>query len=140
MGVPSELTTWTFSPDINITEGQVLEEIVQHVRQSIGPVAAFRKAVFVQQLPKTRSGKIPRAALSALVNGKPYKVHHPGCWGLRPQIFASISVASTELFKGFSGMNDIPEKHLVVPFCNDKGDLHSHSLCRNEDFAETPIN
>uniref|UniRef100_A0A8D0XQE8 Acyl-CoA synthetase short-chain family member 3, mitochondrial n=1 Tax=Sus scrofa TaxID=9823 RepID=A0A8D0XQE8_PIG len=60
--------------DINITEGQVLEEIVQHVRQSIGPVAAFRKAVFVQQLPKTRSGKIPRAALSALVNGKPYKV------------------------------------------------------------------
>lgn len=50
------------------------------------------------------------------------------------------SVASTELFKGFSGMKDIPKKHLIVPFCNDKGDLHSHSLCRNEDFAETPIN
>uniref|UniRef100_A0A8C2NH51 Acyl-CoA synthetase short-chain family member 3, mitochondrial n=1 Tax=Capra hircus TaxID=9925 RepID=A0A8C2NH51_CAPHI len=60
--------------DINTTEEQVLEEIVKHVRQSIGPVAAFRKAVFVKQLPKTRSGKIPRSALSALVNGKPYKV------------------------------------------------------------------
>ncbi|ELW70532.1 Acyl-CoA synthetase short-chain family member 3, mitochondrial [Tupaia chinensis] len=60
--------------DINITEEQVLEEIVKHVRQSIGPVAAFRNAVFVKQLPKTRSGKIPRAALSALVNGKPYKI------------------------------------------------------------------
>lgn len=60
--------------DINATEEQVLEEIVKHVRQSIGPVAAFRNAVFVKQLPKTRSGKIPRATLSALVNGKPYKV------------------------------------------------------------------
>ncbi|XP_036722914.1 acyl-CoA synthetase short-chain family member 3, mitochondrial isoform X3 [Balaenoptera musculus] len=60
--------------DISTTEEQVLEEIVKHVRQSIGPVAAFRKAVFVKQLPKTRSGKIPRSALSALVNGKPYKV------------------------------------------------------------------
>ncbi|XP_066865924.1 acyl-CoA synthetase short-chain family member 3, mitochondrial isoform X7 [Kogia breviceps] len=60
--------------DINTTEEQVLEEIVKHVRESIGPVAAFRKAVFVKQLPKTRSGKIPRSALSDLVNGKPYKV------------------------------------------------------------------
>uniref|UniRef100_A0ABK0LN91 Acyl-CoA synthetase short-chain family member 3, mitochondrial n=1 Tax=Rattus norvegicus TaxID=10116 RepID=A0ABK0LN91_RAT len=60
--------------DVNATEEQVLEEIVKHVRQSIGPVAAFRNAVFVKQLPKTRSGKIPRSTLSALVNGKPYKV------------------------------------------------------------------
>ncbi|KAB0377703.1 hypothetical protein FD755_009281, partial [Muntiacus reevesi] len=71
--------------DINTTEEQVLEEIVKHVRQSIGPVAAFRKAVFVKQLPKTRSGKIPRSALSALVNGKPYKVsptiEDPGIFG-----------------------------------------------------------
>ncbi|XP_015987852.1 acyl-CoA synthetase short-chain family member 3, mitochondrial isoform X2 [Rousettus aegyptiacus] len=59
---------------INTTEEQVLKEIIKHVRQSIGPVAAFQGAVFVKQLPKTRSGKIPRSALSALVNGKPYKV------------------------------------------------------------------
>ncbi|XP_061060862.1 acyl-CoA synthetase short-chain family member 3, mitochondrial isoform X3 [Eubalaena glacialis] len=65
--------------DISTTEEQVLEEIVKHVRQSIGPVAAFRKAVFVKQLPKTRSGKIPRSALSALVNGKPYKGHRKYC-------------------------------------------------------------
>ncbi|XP_004384694.1 acyl-CoA synthetase short-chain family member 3, mitochondrial [Trichechus manatus latirostris] len=60
--------------DINTTEEQVLEEIVKHVRESIGPVAAFRNAVFVKQLPKTRSGKIPRSTLSALVNGKPYQI------------------------------------------------------------------
>uniref|UniRef100_A0A8D0L4N9 Acyl-CoA synthetase short-chain family member 3, mitochondrial n=1 Tax=Sphenodon punctatus TaxID=8508 RepID=A0A8D0L4N9_SPHPU len=55
-------------------EKRLLEEIVKHVRESIGPVAAFRKAVFVEQIPKTRSGKIPRSALSALVNGRPYQI------------------------------------------------------------------
>ncbi|CAM4469175.1 unnamed protein product [Lepidochelys olivacea] len=59
---------------IKIEEEKVLEEIVKYVRESIGPVAAFRKAVFVKQIPKTRSGKIPRSALSALVNGKPYQI------------------------------------------------------------------
>nr|XP_025038112.1 acyl-CoA synthetase short-chain family member 3, mitochondrial isoform X2 [Pelodiscus sinensis] len=59
---------------IKIEEEKVLEEIVKLVRESIGPVAAFRKAVFVKQIPKTRSGKIPRSALSALVNGKPYQI------------------------------------------------------------------
>uniref|UniRef100_A0A452H0Q7 Acyl-CoA synthetase short-chain family member 3, mitochondrial n=1 Tax=Gopherus agassizii TaxID=38772 RepID=A0A452H0Q7_9SAUR len=59
---------------IKIEEEKVLEEIVKRVRESIGPVAAFRKAVFVKQIPKTRSGKIPRSALSALVSGKPYQI------------------------------------------------------------------
>ncbi|XP_053936062.1 acyl-CoA synthetase short-chain family member 3, mitochondrial isoform X2 [Cuculus canorus] len=53
---------------------KILEEIVDRVRNNIGPVAAFQKGVFVKQLPKTRSGKIPRSALSALVSGKPYKI------------------------------------------------------------------
>ncbi|KAJ1164268.1 hypothetical protein NDU88_004713 [Pleurodeles waltl] len=55
-------------------EEALVEEIVTLVREHIGPVAAFRKAVFVKQLPKTRSGKIPRSTLGALVNGKPYTV------------------------------------------------------------------
>ncbi|XP_078530358.1 acyl-CoA synthetase short-chain family member 3, mitochondrial isoform X2 [Lissotriton helveticus] len=59
---------------VNKEEEILTEEIVTLVREHIGPVAAFRKAVFVKQLPKTRSGKIPRSTLSALVNGKPYKV------------------------------------------------------------------
>ncbi|XP_025956115.2 acyl-CoA synthetase short-chain family member 3, mitochondrial isoform X2 [Dromaius novaehollandiae] len=53
---------------------KILEEIVEQVRKNIGPVAAFQKGVFVKQLPKTRSGKIPRSALSALVSGKPYNI------------------------------------------------------------------
>uniref|UniRef100_A0A6I8N4V5 Acyl-CoA synthetase short-chain family member 3, mitochondrial n=1 Tax=Ornithorhynchus anatinus TaxID=9258 RepID=A0A6I8N4V5_ORNAN len=59
---------------INTKEREVQEQIVKHVRHTIGPVAAFRSVVFVKQLPKTRSGKIPRSTLSALVNGKPYKI------------------------------------------------------------------
>ncbi|NXO49721.1 ACSS3 synthetase, partial [Aramus guarauna] len=59
---------------IKTEEKKILEEIVEQVRTNIGPVAAFQKGMFVKQLPKTRSGKIPRSALSALVSGKPYKV------------------------------------------------------------------
>ncbi|XP_074868367.1 acyl-CoA synthetase short-chain family member 3, mitochondrial isoform X2 [Carettochelys insculpta] len=59
---------------IKTEEKKVMEEIVKYVRETIGPVAAFRKVVFVKQIPKTRSGKIPRSALSALVNGKPYQI------------------------------------------------------------------
>ena len=36
-------------------------ELVQMVRERIGPVAAFKIAVPVKRLPKTRSGKILRA-------------------------------------------------------------------------------
>ncbi len=53
---------------------EIIKEMVKVVRDTIGPVAAFRKVLFVRALPKTRSGKIPRASLANLVNGKPYKV------------------------------------------------------------------
>lgn len=56
------------------TEDEIASEIVKLVRENVGPVAAFRKVLFVRGLPKTRSGKIPRSALSNLVNGKPYKI------------------------------------------------------------------
>ncbi|KAM9312767.1 acyl-CoA synthetase short-chain family member 3, mitochondrial [Gastrophryne carolinensis] len=55
-------------------EAKLAEEIVRLVREHIGPVAAFRKVIFVKQLPKTRSGKIPRSTLASLVNGKPYTI------------------------------------------------------------------
>lgn len=55
---------------------EIASEMVALVRESIGPVAAFRKVLFVKALPKTRSGKIPRSSLADLVNGKPYKVRH----------------------------------------------------------------
>lgn len=60
--------------DSKQNQKEVVGELVSIVRDRIGPVAAFRKVLFVKALPKTRSGKIPRSTLANLVNRKPYKV------------------------------------------------------------------
>jgi propionyl-CoA synthetase len=60
------------------TEGaepnQIVEELVALVRQDIGAVAAFKQALVVARLPKTRSGKILRKTLRAMVDGDDYVV------------------------------------------------------------------
>ena len=56
------------------TEADLVGETVQLVRDKIGPVAAFRKALVVKRLPKTRSGKILRRTLRNLVDGDNYSV------------------------------------------------------------------
>ncbi|CAH1256204.1 ACSS3 [Branchiostoma lanceolatum] len=63
-------------PDTRVTkpEDAVLEEVVALVRKTVGPVAAFKKAIAVKRLPKTRSGKIARASIAKMINGKPYKI------------------------------------------------------------------
>jgi propionyl-CoA synthetase len=50
----------------------VEKECVALVRERIGPVAAFRLAVVVKRLPKTRSGKILRGTMRQIADGKPY--------------------------------------------------------------------
>ena len=44
------------------------------VRDQIGPVAAFKSAVVVDRLPKTRSGKILRATMVKIADGEDVKV------------------------------------------------------------------
>jgi propionyl-CoA synthetase len=44
-------------------------EIVALVRQRIGPVAAFKIAITVARLPKTRSGKILRGTMKKIADG-----------------------------------------------------------------------
>jgi propionyl-CoA synthetase len=60
------------------TEGaeaaQIVDELVALVRQDIGAVAAFKQALIVARLPKTRSGKILRKTLRAMVDGDEYTV------------------------------------------------------------------
>jgi propionyl-CoA synthetase len=55
-------------------QDELIKEVVQRVRDTIGPVAAFKKAVVVQRLPKTRSGKILRGTMRAIADQKEYKV------------------------------------------------------------------
>ena len=52
----------------------VADELVQRIRQEIGPVAAFKRAFIVDRLPKTRSGKVLRATMRKIADGEPYKI------------------------------------------------------------------
>jgi len=52
----------------------VVKECVARVREKIGPVAAFKLAVVVDRLPKTRSGKILRGTMVSIADGKDYKM------------------------------------------------------------------
>ncbi|MFG1679033.1 propionyl-CoA synthetase [Nonomuraea sp. NPDC049269] len=51
----------------------VERELSAMVRDRIGPVAAFRRAVVVARLPKTRSGKILRATMRDIAAGRDYR-------------------------------------------------------------------
>ncbi len=56
-------------------EPSVLEaELVAMVRGEIGAVASFKRAVVVARLPKTRSGKVLRATMRAIADGRDFAV------------------------------------------------------------------
>ncbi len=52
----------------------VVAEVVQMVRERIGPVAVFKKAVVVARLPKTRSGKILRGTMRRIADNEEYRM------------------------------------------------------------------
>ena len=53
---------------------EITAEVVKLVRDKIGPVAAFKLAVVVDRLPKTRSGKILRATMVSIADGGEWKM------------------------------------------------------------------
>ncbi|MCR5856809.1 propionyl-CoA synthetase [Mesorhizobium sp. J428] len=53
---------------------EIEKEIVALVRDRIGPVAAFRTAVAVKRLPKTRSGKILRGTMQKIADGEAWNM------------------------------------------------------------------
>jgi propionyl-CoA synthetase len=53
-------------------EAEIVAEVVQLVRERIGPVASFKTAVVVARLPKTRSGKILRGTMRRIADGEDY--------------------------------------------------------------------
>jgi propionyl-CoA synthetase len=52
----------------------IAAEVVRLMRDRIGPVAAFKTAVVVDRLPKTRSGKILRATMVKIADGEVFKL------------------------------------------------------------------
>ncbi|MFK7901424.1 MAG: propionyl-CoA synthetase [Nitratireductor sp.] len=56
------------------SEADIEKEVVALVREKIGPVAAFKNAITVQRLPKTRSGKILRGTMQKIADGMEWKM------------------------------------------------------------------
>ena len=59
---------------VNRDPADIVREEVQLVRDQIGPVAAFKQAVVVNRLPKTRSGKILRGTMRKIADGEQWNM------------------------------------------------------------------
>lgn len=57
-----------------IDHDELEEELVEMVREKIGAIACFRRALVVDRLPKTRSGKILRRIIRQIADGEEYTV------------------------------------------------------------------
>ncbi len=53
---------------------EIVKEVVQMIRDRIGPVAAFKTATVVKRLPKTRSGKILRGTIQKIADNKEFNI------------------------------------------------------------------
>lgn len=51
---------------------ELKKELIQMMRNEIGPIACFKEAVVVARLPKTRSGKILRSTMRKIADAEPY--------------------------------------------------------------------
>jgi propionyl-CoA synthetase len=57
---------------VNRPPEEIEKEIVALVRDKIGPVAAFKLAMVVPRLPKTRSGKVLRGTMKKIADSQPW--------------------------------------------------------------------
>ena len=59
---------------VHRSHAEIEAELVKRVRDLIGPVAAFKIAITVDRLPKTRSGKILRGTMRQIADGQDYRM------------------------------------------------------------------
>jgi propionyl-CoA synthetase len=59
---------------VNRPPAEIETECVALVREKIGPVAAFKLAITVGRLPKTRSGKIVRGTMKKIADGEAWSM------------------------------------------------------------------
>ena len=78
---------------------EIVKEVVQLVREQIGPVADFKRAVVVDRLPKTRSGKILRGTMQKIADNQDYKmpatIDDPGILPEIAEALQSLGYAKT---------------------------------------------
>ena len=75
-GTEAQKRKWLpdLSAGVKRDPAEIEKEIVALVRDRIGPVAAFRTAVSVKRLPKTRSGKILRGTMQKIADGETWNM------------------------------------------------------------------
>jgi propionyl-CoA synthetase len=59
---------------VNTGQEKIVKDLVQMIRDQIGPIACFKNATVVKRLPKTRSGKILRATMRKIADGQEFKI------------------------------------------------------------------
>jgi propionyl-CoA synthetase len=57
---------------VNRPDAEIEQECIRLMRETIGPVAAFRLVITVARLPKTRSGKVLRGTMKKIPDGEPW--------------------------------------------------------------------
>ncbi len=67
---------------------ELAKELVQLVRDQVGPVSNFRQVIVVSRLPKTRSGKVLRKTMRAIADGD--------AWTMPPTIDEPATLAEIE--------------------------------------------
>lgn len=53
---------------------EIKRDVIQMVRDRIGPIASFKTVMVVERLPKTRSGKILRGTIQKIADNKEYRM------------------------------------------------------------------
>ena len=62
------------SAGVDQDASEIVAEVIEAVRNEIGPVAAFKLCAVVDRLPKTRSGKILRGTMRSIADGEPWSM------------------------------------------------------------------
>ena len=73
LGFQDRQTQGVLNAGVTRDKDEIIKEVIQAVRDRIGPVASFKTATVVVRLPKTRSGKILRGTIQKIADNKPYK-------------------------------------------------------------------
>lgn len=91
VGVNDELTGQAVNAFVSLKDRsesseQVRKDLIQQVRKSIGPFAAPKAIFMIDDLPKTRSGKIMRRILRKILSGEEDSLGDISTVGSRTQI------------------------------------------------------
>ena len=85
---------------VSRADEDIAAELVGLVRETIGPVAAFKTAVVVDRLPKTRSGKILRGTMKHIADNDDFRmpatIDDPAILGEITEALKSVGYASAE--------------------------------------------